>query len=114
MYGFLTGAGVGAALGLLFAPRAGQETRERIAQKASRSKDDFEQFLEERREAWHEARGNAVETANMTKDEVTDFVRFLFEEGRDLKGRLAEDLSESAESLRAETQQRIHKAKQAS
>ncbi len=112
--GFLTGAGVGAALGLLFAPRAGRETRERIADKASKSKDDFDEFLETRRLEWQQARGQAVEAASMTKSEVSDFVRFLLEEGKDLKSRLAEDLGESAEALREETQQRIKKAKKAS
>jgi gas vesicle protein len=36
---FLAGAGIGAVLALLFAPKSGKETREIIAQKAAESRD---------------------------------------------------------------------------
>ena len=36
---FLTGAGIGALLALLFAPKSGQETRDYIAQRATESRD---------------------------------------------------------------------------
>jgi hypothetical protein len=35
----------------------------------------------------------------MTKEEVSDFVRFLFEEAEDLKERLGKDVTESAEDV---------------
>src|SRR5262245_451391 len=52
---FLTGAGVGAMLALLFAPKSGRETREIIARTATDSRDyvtgkvtEGRQFIEER------------------------------------------------------------------
>lgn len=52
---FLTGAGVGAVLALLFAPKSGRETREMIARTATDSRDyvtgkvnEGRQFIEER------------------------------------------------------------------
>ena len=100
-------------MGLLFAPRSGRETRERIADRASQTKDDFDQFLDTSRAEWNKARGNAIEAASMTKDEVSDFVRFLFNEGKDLKSRLAGDLSETVDEVQEEAKKRVKKANKA-
>ena len=43
----LTGAAIGAGLGLLYAPDSGDETRRRLSEKAKRAKIDFEVRLEE-------------------------------------------------------------------
>lgn len=91
--GFLAGAAVGAALGVLFAPRSGKETRESIRTKASEMKDELDELIERAQGEWSKAKGKASDAASMTKDEVTDFVRFLFEEGKDLKERMANDVS---------------------
>ena len=95
--GFLAGAAVGAALGVLFAPRSGKETRDRIRDKAAGAKDEIDEFIDQARNEWSRAKGKAADTATMTKDEVTDFVRFLFEEGKDLKERMGSDLHDAAE-----------------
>ncbi|MCC6542185.1 MAG: YtxH domain-containing protein [Flavobacteriales bacterium] len=86
--GFLAGAAVGAALGVLFAPRSGKETRDRIRAKAGEAKDELDELIEQAQGEWNKAKGKASDAATMTKDEVTDFVRFLFEEGRDLRDRM--------------------------
>lgn len=101
IFGFLAGAAVGAALGVLFAPRSGKETRERIRAKAGEAKDELDDLIERAQGEWSKAKGRASEAASMTKDEVTDFVRFLFEEGKDLKERMAQDASETAEEAAA-------------
>jgi len=99
--GFLAGAAVGAALGVLFAPRSGKETRDRIAQRAQGAKEDLDDMIEKGRTEWAKAKGKAADTASMTKDEVSDFIRFLFEEGRDLKERLSHDVEDSADEVAA-------------
>ena len=96
--GFLAGAAVGATLGVLFAPRSGKETRERIANKATGLKDEVDEFIDRARGEWAKASGKASDAATMTKDEVNDFVRFLFEEGKDLKDRLARDVKDAGEA----------------
>lgn len=101
VFGFLAGAAVGAALGILFAPRSGKETRERMASKAKDAKDDLDDLIDKGHEEWSKAKGKARDTATMTKDEVTDFIRFLFEEGRDLADRVKEDVGEAAEETKS-------------
>jgi len=95
--GFLAGAAVGAALGVLFAPRSGKQTRERIRNKASDVKDEMDDLIERAQDEWSKAKGKAGDVASMTKDEVTDFVRFLFAEGKDLKERMASDVSDAVD-----------------
>lgn len=99
LLGFLAGAAVGAALGVLLAPRSGKETRDRIRGRVKDAKDDVDEFIDRAQGEWAKAKGKATHAATMTRDEVTDFVRFLFEEGRDLKERLAEDVDRSAEDV---------------
>lgn len=103
LLGFLAGAAVGATLGVLFAPRSGKETRERIANKAGGMKDELDEFIDQARGEWSKAKGKASDAATMTKDEVTDFVRFLFEEGKDLKSRLANDVADAADKAASKT-----------
>lgn len=101
IFGFLAGAAVGAALGVLFAPRSGKETRERIRAKAGEAKDELDDLIERAQGEWSKAKGHAADAATMTKDEVTDFVRFLFAEGKDLKERMAQDTSEAVDEAAA-------------
>ncbi|MBK8612991.1 MAG: YtxH domain-containing protein [Flavobacteriales bacterium] len=97
--GFLAGAAVGAALGVLFAPRSGKETRERITRKVTDSKDEMDAFIDHAREEWSRTKGKAADAASMTKDEVSDFVRFLFDEGKNLKDRLKNEVADSADEV---------------
>ncbi len=97
--GFLAGVAIGAAIGVLFAPRSGKETRERMAGKARATKDELDEFINEARAEWAKAKGKVVDTATMTKEEVSDFVRFLFEEAEDLKERMGKDFAQSADEV---------------
>lgn len=97
--GFLAGAAIGAAIGVLFAPRSGKETRERMAGKARATKDELDEFINEARVEWAKAKGKVVDTATMTKEEVSDFIRFLFEEAEDLKERMGKDFAQSADEV---------------
>ena len=106
VFGFLAGAAIGATLGILLAPRSGKETRERMARGAADAKDDLDDMIEKARSEWNRAKGKAVDTASMTKEEVSDFIRFLFEEGRDLASRVKNDVEDVAD----ETAQRARHA----
>lgn len=54
---FLLGAAAGAAVALLFAPAAGRETREFLAQKAQEGQDKAAELA---RQAWSQQRGTLV------------------------------------------------------
>ena len=97
--GFLAGAAIGAAIGVLLAPRSGKETRERMVGKAGEVKDDLDDLIEMARGEWSKAKGKATDAATMTKEEVSDFVRFLMEEAEDLRDRLGKDVSASADEV---------------
>jgi gas vesicle protein len=63
--GFVVGAAVGLAIGFLYAPQAGQETRALVREKAEKTKEKAEEIIEEARERAKriiaDARGQAAE-----------------------------------------------------
>ena len=76
---FLAGLGVGAVVGVLYAPKAGRETREDIVQCAEESRD----FVVSRA---HQAREQAQVWADKGRDfyqQQKDQIRSAFEAGKD-------------------------------
>lgn len=60
LVGFALGAMTGAALALLFAPAAGDETRRKLAERAREGRDRAEQFAREGRDFVRTQRENIV------------------------------------------------------
>ena len=88
----LAGLAAGAAIGILLAPASGKETRENLRRKGAEVKDDLSDLVNEGMDKWAKATGRAKEKVQMTADEVTDFIVFLMDEGRNLKDRLEKEL----------------------
>jgi len=97
--GLLALVAVGAALGVLFAPAPGKETRKNLKKKASKARNDLDDVIDKGREEWIRTKGKVVDAASMKAEEVKDFIRFLVEEGKDLQMRLKDDAEGSEEDL---------------
>lgn len=89
--GALVGGAVGAAIGMLLAPRSGAETRELI-------KEEFDSRYRESADAVREKSDILKEKAAAFKDKVTEFSSELEETGRQTFNRISEAVKKTTES----------------
>jgi gas vesicle protein len=92
----VVGIAAGAALGLLFAPRTGKETRAALRGKGEELQEDLEERIEQARKEWSKAKGKMADAASMTKDEVSDFVQYMFNQGKRTASRVKDEVSSAA------------------
>jgi len=64
----LTALAAGAALGILFAPASGKETRKKIAKKGTDLKERLAEMVDEGADLLHKMKGDANDLANKAKD----------------------------------------------
>lgn len=75
---FLAGLGLGAALGVLYAPKSGRETRESILSAAEESSD----FVRERARQYRDQANDWVDKGKDVVSQQRDQLRNAFEAGR--------------------------------
>lgn len=68
---FLVGLGVGALVGILFAPKSGEETREFLSQKADEGRDYAQKKARELRERADDLIERGKEVASRQKESIT-------------------------------------------
>jgi gas vesicle protein len=68
---FLVGVGIGALLGILFAPKTGEETREFLRERADEGKDYAQRKARELRERADELLEHSEELVKGSKDKLT-------------------------------------------
>jgi gas vesicle protein len=68
---FLVGLGVGAMLGILFAPKSGEETREFLSKKAEEGKDYAQRKARELRERAEDLIERGKDVATRQKDSIS-------------------------------------------
>jgi gas vesicle protein len=71
---FLVGLGVGALLGILFAPKSGKETREFLAQKAEEGRDYATRKAQELRERADDMVERGKEVVSRQKDQFASAI----------------------------------------
>jgi gas vesicle protein len=68
---FLVGLGIGAVVGILFAPKSGEETREYLSKKAEEGKDYAQQKARELRERAEDLVERGKQVASKQKDSLS-------------------------------------------
>lgn len=68
---FLVGLGIGALLGILFAPKSGEETREYLAKKAEEGKEYAQRKARELRERTEEVLERGKEAVSRQRQQVS-------------------------------------------
>jgi len=87
---FLAGAGIGAILALLFAPKTGQETRDYIAQRANESRDRVTEKSREYRDRAEGYVDKARGTVNKQKEQLSAALEAGKQAYREEKGKGAQ------------------------
>jgi gas vesicle protein len=71
---FLVGMGIGALLGILFAPKSGDETRELLTRRADEGKDFAQRKARELRERADELVERGRDAVDSRREEITDAI----------------------------------------
>ena len=102
--GILIGGLIGAAIGILYAPRSGRETREEIARKSdellSKARDEYEKGLEKGRKAYEELQGKVTNWTETGKGTLMDSIE-------DGKGRIKRAVEAGIEAEEEKDKQKI-------
>jgi gas vesicle protein len=77
---FFLGLGIGVGLGILFAPKSGEETRDMLLNKA----DDGKEYLKKQTAVW--------------KDQASDLATDLVDKGKDVLNRQKDNLADAVEA----------------
>ena len=96
----LVGVAIGAAAGLLFAPRPGKETRRRVRQWIDDVEDDLQD--EDLHSLWTKGKDALREKAGEVKDRVEAAVR---EKAGEVRGRVEAAVREKADALKSKVRE---------
>jgi gas vesicle protein len=111
--GLIVGGLIGAALGILYAPKSGKETREDIAHKTeellNKAKEEYEKAVEKSKLAYESATKrlqelelSAKEKVGEVESKVTEFAHQSAETVQDNKNRLKKAIDAGVEAYREE------------
>lgn len=103
---FIGGAAAGAAMGLLYAPQPGTETRSKLIKATNRSAVSLDQLIEDGKASWYKTKGRVETGAGIAANEMDEFMRHILKNGqkmwskaKDKAGEMADDASMAAENL---------------
>lgn len=70
--GVIIGGAIGAALGMLFAPKSGKETREKLMKEADRLKDELEKYADDFSDKANEMRADIEQKLKEVKSKIEE------------------------------------------
>jgi gas vesicle protein len=95
---FLLGLGIGAAVGILWAPRAGQETRQMLADRAGEGADYLKNRADEGRQYLQQRANEGAQYVRQRADDLKSSAADLYEKGRGTVAKQRENLSAAVEA----------------
>jgi len=95
---FLLGLGIGAAVGILWAPRSGQETRQLLADRAGESADYLKNRADEGRQYLQQRANESAQYVRQRTDDLKSSAADLYEKGRTTVAKQRENLSAAVEA----------------
>lgn len=105
----LTGLAVGAVLGVLFAPKSGEDTRNTIADKAKDLKDNAKDKLQAVKNRFH----SEADDLEDLKDEVVSKVKSKVNDAKDLKDEVVADVKSKAKEVKEDVKEAADKVSKA-
>ena len=76
---FIIGGAIGAAVGVLFAPKAGKETREALQEWFEDLEGKGEELMEEGKQLWEQGKTTAQDKAEQIRDTVESATRKVWD-----------------------------------
>ena len=95
---FLLGLGIGVAAGILWAPRAGEETRQLIADRAGEGAEYLRNRTEEGKQYLQQRTAEGKEYLRQRSEDLKGSAADLYEKGRTTVARQRENLSAAVEA----------------
>lgn len=95
---FLLGLGIGAAAGILWAPRSGQETRQLLADRAGDGADYLKSRADEGRQYLTDKANDSAQFVRQRTDDLKSSAADLYEKGRSTVSKQRENLNAAVEA----------------
>lgn len=111
---FLLGLGIGAAVGILWAPRSGQETRQIIADRAGEGADYLKSRADEGREYLSSRANESAEFLRQRADNLKSSAADLYDKGRSTISKQRENLNAAVEAGKQAYRDAVTDVRQAS
>lgn len=104
VFGILFGAAIGVILGLLFAPKSGKETREKLSGKAEAVKDEINYKT-------HELKDKVVEKAEKVQEDLNEITDELKEKVIETAEKVQEEIIVKAEEIKEKVIEKVNTIK---